>query len=389
MSHRDRNFQRRLSATNPTIPEDVPRPKLTEVQGKPFFDARYLAWRIRNPDHPLANDPDMINEGRWPRHQADYSCNIIQLYEHIEYYVQDCQMLFKHDPDTSKILIMPYMIVEPQPGWKLYDYDNNQVYTVKDVGRSYNSDKKKVFDGRVILEETSGPPENAKLRWLDPYGERDGVMKVIRIVHADSLESIVKDREASGDVHDVRGTAFVPTIAYSLEREEPGSIDNNPFGPAREIGHRVRMVVKDPDNPRITQKIWGQWLDNFVSFKIYAVGPKIANRVAVWLKNFFLMYNRVLTQLGVQRILYWSQSRDKEEERTVNDLSIRTLEYYFKLEDIQVEIEGQIASYDIQFQSLDEFDAVPWYTSEPTSEIFPTDTSGGSLYGSLNIGDDF
>lgn len=385
----DKNFQRKLSATQ-IDPGPTNRPKLDEISGRPYFDRRYLAWRIRNPDHPLADDLDYVNRGRWPRQQADQSCNLLQLYEHIEYYLVEFQTRYGHYKGNSRILMMPYQVITPKAGWKLYDYDTDQVYTVKEVLVSHDRQKRSVFDGRILLSETSGPPEGHKLRWIDPYGEADEQQKLIKVLHSEEVRPLVETRASSGDVSDVKSAEFYPVISYRLDRREPASISNHAFGPARELKHRIRMIVRDPDNPNIFQKIWGQWYDNLIEFKVHALGPKIADYIAQWLEIFFLMYNRALMQLGVQQVLPWDHDGDKEEIRTVHDLSVRRLSYYFRLEDLMVELESKISSYSMKFQSLEFSDTVPWFTSEQISESFPTDTSGDyPLYGGPDIGDDF
>jgi len=387
-----RNFNRRISATTPTKPNEIDRPSIKEVQGKPVFDKRYLSWRLRNPSHKQANDEDLTERGRDPRQQADASCNIIQLYEHIEYYALQAQTEYGHYEGNSRVLIMPYQEITPQTGWKLYDKTAEQTYTVKEALLSHDHRHQSTFDGRILLSESVGPPENHLLEWHDPFGEADGVPKVLRFMHKEDIRPLLQDREAnaSGDVSEVRGVPFTPVVGYALVRREPASISNHPFGPARELGHRVRMVVRDPDNPDTTQKIWGQWFDCIVEFQTYALGPKIADRINVWVEQFFMRYNHVLMQLGVQKALPWSERRNKEEARVVHDLSIRTTEIYFRLEDIQVEVHGQIKSYNMQLQTQDSSDSIPWFTSEPDQATYPVDTSEDfALYGAPDVGDDY
>lgn len=382
------HFQRRLSATTPTKPAKEPRPRIQEVVGRPVFDKRYMAWRIRNPSHKQINDPDLDREGRWPRQQADATCSLLQLYEHIEFYAIEYQMEYTHF-GSSRVLMMPQQEITPQPGWMLYDNDTDSVYTVKEVLVSHDMQSRSTFDGRILLAETAGPPEGHRLSWVDPHGEADEIPKVIRVIHKEEVRPLIATREQNGDTADVTATPFTPVIAYSMVRREPASVSKHPFGAARELKHRVRMTVRDPDNPDLTQKVWGQWFDCIIEFQVYALGPKTADRISVWLEQFFMRYNRVLMQLGVQKILPWSMRRDDEEARAVHDLSVRSVEMYFRLEDVQVEVAGQIKAYSLNVTVSQDSDPVPWFTSEPELPPFATDTSGLPLFGGPDIGDDY
>lgn len=383
------NFSRRISSSNPSHTQPVDPPRRDSLLGLVTFDSRYLAWRVRNPNHPHAHDKYYVDGPRWPRLQADDSCNRLQLYEYIEYYLAEYQMEFKHYNGNSRVLLMPYQIITPEPGWKLQDVETGIVYTVKDVDYSKDFQRRSVFDGRILLEDASGPPENNKIIWIDPYGEDDEKPKLIRVIHSEEVRNLIGNRESQGDVAEVKMNRVLPVVGYKLIREEPGSINGMPFSPNRELAGRTRMVVKSPETPDLEQVIEGQWLDTIIAFEIFAIGPKIADRLSMWLKNFFLLYNGVLTKLGVQRIFFWTQETDKEENRTVNDLSIRSLQYYFRLEDLYIKEYGLIRSYNTTYKLSGEFDPIPWFTSEPTSELFPTDTSGTlPLYGTNIIGDD-
>lgn len=384
------NFNRKVSASVPHDPPAISRPSLDTVPSKPSrFDNRYLAWRLVNPSHPQANDKNLTERGRWPRQQADESCNVLQLYEHIEYYLEDYQTRYGHYKDNEKVLILPYQFITPKPGWKLLDLDSNLEYEVRDVMTSLDINNTSTFDGRVLLTQ-EGPPLGHTLRWLDPNGVLDEEPKVIRIRHSDDIRPLIEARSSSGDNANVRGKYFVPTIGYSMIRHGPGSIDNNPFGPRRENKPRLRSTFRDPNNPDMVQKIHGQWMDTLLEFKVYALGGKIADRVGVWLRNFFMMYNGALMSLGVQQLMYWETIRDKEETRAVYDLSVRHIQYYFRIEELEVELNSKLASYNMLFGVSDFTEMDPWYTSEPAPATFPTDSSDTlPLYGLTKIADDY
>lgn len=388
-----KNFRRPLSTTmrhNPGVP-DQPAPERSEVPRYPaYFDARYMAWRIRNPNHPLSRDKKLENSSAWPRQQRLDSCNLIQLYSHIEYLIVRYQCEYYRYDNQPKVLLFPNMFIEPQPGWQLYDETNGISYIVNKALKSKDINGVATFDGRVLLT-TAGPAEDNKLVWIDPYGEVDGQCKLIRVMHQEAVSAIMDPVTPSSDsdVADIRGKPFAPVIGYSMARHEPGSVDRIAFGSSRELKPRLRYVINDPSDPNIVQRIEGWWMDVLVDFVVHAVGGKVADRLFVWLLNFFVSYTGVLKLLGVQEALYWGTKTDLEEKRTVYDLSLRRLQYYFRLEDIRVEQHPKFMEYSIAYQVLSDQDPSPWYTSEPDGAQFLTDTSGDPLYGYPNIGDDY
>lgn len=347
-----------------------------------IFDSRYLAWRLWNPSHPQADDPDLIETGRWPRQQALDSCNILQLYHHLEGALIDYQHRYSRYEESPNVILMPNQILEPQPGWKILDRTSNKEYVVKGVMKSPDMEKRPVFDGRVILT-TAAPPERHMLEWQDMFGERDQTPKCLRLVRSEETKAIMKAREpsAGADVADTR-LKFVPIISYDMISHEPGGL-REPFREPRQIKPMLRMAVRDPQDPRIYQNIYGWWMDTMVEFRIHAVGGTYADRLQVWLRNFFMLYTGVLKLLGVQQVLYWTTGRDVEESRSSYDLSIRNVQYYFRLEEIQVETVPVIGEINVALHLLREDELPP----VGTSEFFPMDTSGGPLYGALSIGE--
>ena len=389
------NFNRKLSSTNPSGSPHEPsppehRPELHEVSAHPaIFDSRYMAWRIWNPNHPLANDKEMLQTGRSPRQQALDSCNILQLFAHVEYYLPRYQLRFAHWNGRSNVLLMPYAIIPPEQGWKLFDRTDGKEYKVKAIGSMKDLDGKPCFDGRVTLYGTTGPAEDHFLEWIDPYGEIDGKCKLIKMLRRDEVRALLEPQAQQGDASDVKSKSWTPVISYEAIRQEPASIDGGMFTKSKELKPRLRMVVRDPEDPSVYQKILGQWTDNLVEFRVHSTTGKVADRLTVWLKNFFMLYTGVLMQLGVQQVLYWGTIRDKEETRTVYDLSVRNVQFYFRLDEIQVELVPVLGHYEIALQTLHDQDPVPWFTSEPEAPEFPTDTSGGPLYGDILVGDDY
>jgi hypothetical protein len=349
------HHERRLSSSIHHPRQAPVRPELDEVPTRPaVYDSRYLAWRIHNPSHPQYHDPDLVNHNREPRQQRLDTCNILQLYHHLEYYFARYQIGYTRLEKGGKVIFMQQAMLEPQPGWRLFDETTNLEYEVRAALQSMDVDGKKTFNGNILL--TAAAPENGhKLVWVDPYGEVDGQPKLIRLIHQEEVMPLLEARSpsANAEMADVRSKPFTPVIGYTMIRHEPGSLGKHPFGPNREMKLRIRMIAKDPYDPNVYQRIKGWWMDTLVQFQAYAIGGKTADRISVWLRNFFKVYTSALKLLGVQEVLYWTTNRDREESRTAYDLSVRNVQFYFRLEEIEVELTTAISAVNIAYEVTD------------------------------------
>ncbi len=127
---------------------------------------------------------------------------------------------------------------------------------------------------------------------------------------------------------------WVDTITFRVKRKEPGTIGKHPFDPPTEIKPRVRQYVIDPDYDDCHVMVLGQWFDNLLQFDCWAKTNSRADDLIEWFEDFMYRYTWVWKKNGVNEILYWMRTQDEEVSKWRNDLSARTVLYYFKTEKI-------------------------------------------------------
>ena len=383
---------RPISQTNQHDPPD--RDKLRKGKDPEFytrkpavFDTRYMMYRYANPDHPLLKDPDARRRGDAPRQQARGNTNIIELFSDLEYFFSGYQTLYTYLHESSSDLVLPFQFLEPKAGWVLEDRTNGKAYTVKAVPRSKDLAGASSWDHRVIIDG-EGPPLHHDLVWKDPFGVLDNQQKIVKLMHYGDLRQLMDQRTAKGDNADVR-KPWVPAVSYDLVTQQPGSTSGPPFGKQKELKPRYRHAFRDPDNPKHHQQISGWWMDTLVEFRPYAIGGQVAERMAVWLRHFLMRYTNALMELGVQQMFWWTTNRGSEEARTVYDLNYKTVQWYFRLEEVLVQTVGELREVDIKVQVLGADERDPSFTSEAAPDPFAADTSDtGYLNGTLEIGDE-
>lgn len=372
--------------------DEIPVPRRGAVDRLPLvFDTRSQAWRIVFPDTPEAADPRRpLNQ--WPRQRAATSCNLIQLYERLRTAIQYYQMEWVRPPGGAQnVLVFRYAMIEPRKGWKLRNRTTDVEYEVRGVGRRRNDEDS--FDGTVYLVGTSGPSEGDWLEWVDPTGALDGEEKLVQLQPHDSAGNIMEARETSGDLAGGKKKPFAPRITYRLKRDMPGATDGQPFGDRKEIKPRLRDGnVYDPLDPQSVIEIWGQWHDIVVEFRCYSIDPTVVDRVSLWFQNFARLYTGVLKILGVQEMFPWQVDSADIDGKVTQNLNIRAVQYYFRLEDISVARLPRLKTFEIATRIFDaETGLVAGETSRTAESEWDVthDTSDNYLYGDLDIGDDF
>jgi hypothetical protein len=372
----------------PLVPNPIRVPRREAVETDPIiFDTRTQAWKIYFPDTPEASDPDRISED-WPIQKAAASCSLIELYDRLEVCFRYYQMEFRVDDNYPTFIRMPYQLVEPKPGWKLRNLISNKEYEVKAVGRT-NTRKGTVFDGRVYLKGSVGPERGDSLEWLDPEGIVDGQTKLIKLQPADVMGAVLDERTGAGDMAGSKNKPFTPIVTYELLLQQPGTIGNRPFAPEKETKPRMRESVPDPMDPRQMVEIWGWHMDTILDFRCVSMSPEMSDRMTVWVRNFFKLYTSLLKLLGVPEILYQQTKSVNTDGRPVRNLYIRSLQYYFRLEELTIKRRTRIQTFNtvVNMFKPDEEVLVTGETSEIDLDRWESthDTSGDYIYGEVSI----
>ena len=176
---------------------------------------------------------------------------------------------------------------------------------------------------------------------------------------------------------------WVDTITFMVRRKEPGTIGKHPFDPPTEIKPRVREYIVDPDYDDCHVMVLGQWFDNLLQFDCWAKTNNRADDLIEWFEDFMYKYTWVWKKNGVNEILYWMRNKDEEVSKWRNDLSVRTVIYYFKTEKIVTIREHDFKQLDLY---LEVSNAVPsgfygvGYTTLPPSGKTETLDDGFTAY---------
>ena len=349
------------------------------------YDGRQRAWLLNDPGNPRRLDKNLLNSNSTPKSRAGAGCGLLELYERIEYTILDYQMEYSYyDNNNHRKIYMPYLFITPSKGWKLKDTHTNKTYIVADIILEKNIENKSSFGGTILLD-SEGPPINHRLRWVDQFGESDDIKKVITAAPMDDIEMIIRQRPAEGDVKDNKGAGFTPCIAYSLRTYEPASIGPHPFGSRRQVKPRIMDIYTDIDDPNMNVVVRGHNMDVLVEFKAYAIGGKIADRLSVWLKNYFSVYNSVLMYLGVQQMNFWGTSKDTNIATVNFDLSKRVVVMYFRLQELSSKLVPKLRKIDSTIDLYPGNEVMPNTTSEPEPDQYAEDTSGNYLHGDISI----
>ena len=127
---------------------------------------------------------------------------------------------------------------------------------------------------------------------------------------------------------------WVDTVTFRVKRKEPGTIGKHPFDPPTEIKPRIREYTTDPEYLDCHICVLGQWFDNIIQFDCWAKTNNRADSLIEWFEDFMYKYTWVWKKNGVNEILYWMRMQDEEVRKWRNDLSARSVLYYFKTEKI-------------------------------------------------------
>jgi len=291
-----------------------------------------------------------------------------------------------HSVDTSLIL-MPYLPRQPRDGDKIKNITTGEIYTVKEtIVNPYT----KAWEGLIRLNCNTAP--NAKkaerLQFIDP-------LNVVRFIEDGPQMIGNEDQTSSGIIID-KGP-MPPTVVYSLIRKEPGSIGKQPFGPAKDYRRRVREHVKDNAIPGHTIEVRGQAFDNLVQFDCCTTDNVSASRLVNWFEKFMNLYEWVLKKNGVQQILYWQRKSDAAVPKWRQDLVVRTVQYYFRTEDVEAVIRRDLTNInyaiDLAEDILDTTERyiadqkVTGLVSEDQYRSLFRDSNGTYLFGTIDIND--
>ena len=198
---------------------------------------------------------------------------------------------------------------------------------------------------------------------------------------------------AGADTRNALSKVVVPTVTYLLKTQRPGSIGAKPFGQRTQLKPRVREVFIDPESPQQSVVISGWWMDTLVEYVAWHPRALIADHLARWFRDFLTRNIPSLKINGINEILFWSQDDVKRRSRGF-DAAGRAVQYYFRLEELEVRRESNIRHIDLNVGISWTEDSTPeaitsrgeWLAPNPYTGSF-YDESGNYLPMTLDIAD--
>jgi hypothetical protein len=320
------------------------------------------------------------------RQKSDGFVDLIDIADMIDILMEQHQMSFIKDAGYGFKLFFPHMFIKPVVGDKVQNMTTGEVYTIEWVetiapnfrrppaGPYVKRPKIDVFTGLVILSGITEPKVTDRLEYIDNKND-----KLINFFEwGTRTHSKTPSGPGEGDLGQGERGPFPPTITWSINRVEPGTVGKRPFDPAKMSKPMFREVYPDPDYTYLTQsdtynysvkqqsiyptgdpmftgsysalneaskdprnvthniEVYGQWFDNLVQFDCWSNSNNEANALISWFEDFMELYTPVLKQNGVAEALYWERLQDQTIERWRNDIENRTIRWFFRTEKLRI-----------------------------------------------------
>jgi len=359
------------------------------------------------------------------RQRANGSADLDDIIDMLDILIEQHQMTFVIDNNYRWRIYFPYMFVKPEVGDMLRNKVTGEEYEIIYVevlppnfkrlkyGPICRNPKTDIFTGLVILEQGTNPPK--------PTDTLEYVNKEKRLIDFFEWSTRRNSKKPSGsgegDLGQGEDGKFMPTITWSVNRVEPGSIGKSPFDNSKMLKAQMRETYTDPSHtylldspgyyeakkqasiyptgdpiitgqysaltraqadPRVSThslEVYGQWFDNLVQFDCWSNSNHEANALIAWFEDFMDLYSSVLTQNGVPLSLYWERLQDQTIERWRDDIDNRTIRWYFRTEKLRVKRLRNFRKYNFRLQLGQPNEEVRVY-SEPTGISTTTGSYG-------------
>lgn len=310
-----------------------------------------------------------------------------ELPEVLEYFLENDQTFWVWPQPANKKLIWfrnAFPWCTPEVGDKLIDKRSNTVFTVTYVPTGRDQIP---WNGMVRLDKE--PEPHHVLSWM---GEAKSRCYVAFKEEDSSADTPTPGEDVDGaDTRTAYSEVIVPTIAFLLKTQRPGSIGAKPFGQRVQLKTRLREMFVDPQSPQHSVMVYGWWMDTLIEFTCWHPRTLVSGRLARWFKDFMNRNIPSLKANGINEILFWSQDDVKRRSRGF-DAAGRAVQYYFRLEELEVRRESNIRHIDLNIGiGIEEEDAVETIRGEsidpdPYAGSF-YDESGNYLPMTLDIAD--
>ena len=315
--------------------------------------------------------------------------SIYEVMEYIDLYTEKHQMAYIPNKVDKRIILFPFMFIEPEKGDKIINQTTSEVYKVDQIIKNPDTNQ---WEG-LIKFDLDNPPSVERSHSLNYFSEKD---KFIRFRHEmpDEIPNLVG---ANLEKMLIQPPPIFPTITWTVKSVEPGSLGR--FQDSRkELKPRLRESVKDPYIPGHTVEIYGQFFDNIVQFDCWSNDPRTSDRLLRWFEQFIRMRSPSLVHDGVNHILFLKRTEDEYNKTWRQAFSVRGSQYYLQTEQLEAVYSKDILNIDISMgvQETDvtnrKFNSPRWVADQlVTGELTNAEykelfyRSGEYLFGSIEF----
>lgn len=322
-----------------------------------------------------------------PRLRAERKASYHDAMLMIDILLQKYEAEYRPNEIDETLLCFPYLFMEPPQGAEIRNKTTGEVYLVTDTIKNPLTNK---WEGLVRISANTPPnrDHNEKLEIL---------REDLRVRFTAEYPLSLGNESETNQGHISDAGPIRPTVVYTLMQKEPGSINGQPFSPQKQYKPMYREQLKSQFEPGRTVEVSAQWFDLLVQFECYTTDNYSADLLADWFEEFMRQYTWVLKYNGVQEILFWQRLRDAAVAKWRQDLISRTVQYFFRIEDLLPVVRRDLINVDTEINLAKEIKEAGhrWIAGRyVTGQLTPQEyrdlfrgTSGNFLFGSIVLND--
>jgi len=177
-----------------------------------------------------------------------------------------------------------------------------------------------------------------------------------------------------------------PHITWGVVRQEPGSVESKAFQGTQERKPRLREMVAvfNPDVKKYVDSsvsadmieqygrlthyvnVYGQYFDGYVQYNLWARSSWEVEELTEWFKDYLLHYTGMFREAGIVEMLFERRVRDDVLLQIKNKYHVRSILYYYRTEEINIDTIKPIRRIDVNFRVKD----IPSWASSQNSDEY-------------------
>lgn len=280
----------------------------------------------------------------FPRLRADRNVDFADSMMMIDILIEKYEAQYIVATSDPNLLIFPNLFLEPTQGDKILNLNTNETYIITDTIRNPTTG---LWEGLVRI--SSHTPPKADLQEKLQFVSKERLVRFTAEFTPTIGVEGQTDEELIKDVGPIR-----PTIVYALIKKEPGSVGPSPFGPQKQAKPRHREILRDRQWTGRAVEMQGQWFDLLVEFGCFTTDNRSSDRLADWFERFMRQNTWILKLNGVQELAFFQRLRDGAVTKWRQDLISRTVQYFFRLEEVLPVVMREIRQLTTEINVKDE-----------------------------------